>query len=88
MNLLVYNARLRLMRKREEHHRAANDADDPPKHEQLWGQGAKHLFSCLQPANTQLYSQQFSFVFFLARRKAHCVSAQRALKELWLAQGY
>lgn len=49
MNLLVYNARLRLMRKREEHHRAANDADDPPKHEQLWGQGANICFlACSQ----------------------------------------
>ena len=37
MNMLVYNLGLRILRKREEHHRVSNDADLPAKREGLYG---------------------------------------------------
>ena len=48
MNMLIYNVHLRILRKREEHHRVANDADDAAKQEGLWGTWAhihSHCFS-------------------------------------------
>ena len=36
-NLMLYNLKLRMMVRREEHHRLVNDADHATKHESLWG---------------------------------------------------
>ena len=37
LNMLLYENRLRLMVRREEHHRVVNDSDHAAKQEGLWG---------------------------------------------------